>query len=80
MVFFGNDKALQSRIDMAVKIVEKMSLGDFSSHIDTSPTDAVTPLMRALKNSLATQERRISLSGAHRPGRNPGKNHRRLSN
>ncbi|ESS71717.1 methyl-accepting chemotaxis serine transducer [Methyloglobulus morosus KoM1] len=60
MFFFGNAKALQSRINEAVKIVDKMSLGDFSIPIDTSGGDAVAPLMQALKNSLVIQERRIS--------------------
>jgi methyl-accepting chemotaxis protein len=60
MFFFGNSKTLQSRINEAVKIVDKMSLGDFSIPIDTSGSDAVAPLMQALKNSLVIQERRIS--------------------
>jgi methyl-accepting chemotaxis protein len=59
MVFFKKN-AVQSRIDEAVSIVEKMSAGDLSVSIDTSGNDAVAPLMRALKNNLVTQERRIS--------------------
>ena len=60
MVFFGTNKAVQSRIDEAVKIIEKLSTGDYSVSIDTSGNDVVAPLMRALKNSLVTQERRSS--------------------
>jgi methyl-accepting chemotaxis protein len=60
MVFFGKNKAVQSRIDEAVKIIEKLSTGDYSVSIDTSGNDVVAPLMRALKNSLVTQERRSS--------------------
>jgi len=60
MVLFGNSKALKSRIDEAVQIVDKMTEGDFSIPVDTSGTDAVSPLMRALKNNLVTQERRAS--------------------
>ncbi len=59
MVFFKKN-AVQSRINEAVSIVEKMSAGDLSMSIDTSGDDAVAPLMRALKNNLVTQERRIS--------------------
>ncbi len=59
MVFFGK-KAVQSRIDEAVKIVDKMTAGDFTTPIDTSGTDLVAPLMRALKDSLVTQEKRVS--------------------
>lgn len=59
MVFFGN-KAVQSRIDEAVKIVDKISAGDFSIAIDTSGTDTVSVLMNALKNNLITQERRVN--------------------
>lgn len=59
MVFFGN-KAVQSRIDEAVKIVDKISAGDFSIAIDTSGTDTVSLLMNALKNNLITQERRVN--------------------
>jgi methyl-accepting chemotaxis protein len=59
MVFFKKN-AVQSRIDEAVSIIEKMSAGDLSVSIDTSGDDAVAPLMRALKNNLVTQERRIS--------------------
>jgi methyl-accepting chemotaxis protein len=60
MVFFGNTKALHDRVNEAVKIVDKMSSGDFSMHINTSGSDAINPLMQALKNSLVTQERRMS--------------------
>lgn len=59
MVFFKKN-AVQSRINEAVSIIEKMSAGDLSMSIDTSGDDAVAPLMRALKNNLVTQERRIS--------------------
>jgi methyl-accepting chemotaxis protein len=59
MSIFGNS-AVKSRIDEAVKIVDKMSAGDLSIAIDTSGDDVVAPLMRALKNSLNTQERRAS--------------------
>ena len=60
MGFFSNTKTVQSRIDEAVKIVESISAGDYSVRIDTSGNDAVAPLMRALKQSLVTQERRAS--------------------
>jgi methyl-accepting chemotaxis protein len=60
MVFFTNKNAVQSRIDEAVGIIEKMSDGDLSVSIDTSGSDVVAPLMRALKKNLVTQERRIS--------------------
>jgi methyl-accepting chemotaxis protein len=60
MVFFGSNKSVQSRINDAVKIIEQMSTGDYSVAIDTSGNDVVAPLMRALKTSLITQERRSS--------------------
>jgi methyl-accepting chemotaxis protein len=60
MVFFNTKNAVQSRIDEAVNIIEKMSDGDMSVSIDTSGNDVVAPLMRALKKNLVTQERRIS--------------------
>jgi len=60
MVFFGSSKAVQSRINEAVKIIEKLSTGDYSVAIDTSGNDVVAPLMQALKASLITQERRSS--------------------
>jgi methyl-accepting chemotaxis protein len=60
MVFFGTKNAVQSRIDEAVNIIEKMSSGDLDVAIDTSGNDVVVPLMKALKKSLVTQERRIS--------------------
>ncbi len=59
MALFGNKK-IQSKIAEAVKIIDKMSAGDFTSAIDTSDSDIVAPLMLALKNSLVTQERRAS--------------------
>ncbi|MGZ8161108.1 MAG: methyl-accepting chemotaxis protein [Methylobacter sp.] len=59
MVLFRN-KAVQSRIDEAVKIIDKMAAGDLTSHIETSGSDVVVPLMRALKNTQATFERRAS--------------------
>ena len=59
MALFGN-KAVQSRIDEAVKIIDKMTEGDFTGHIETSGSDVVVPLMRALKNSQTTLERRVS--------------------
>jgi methyl-accepting chemotaxis protein len=61
MQLFGK-KAVKSRIDEAIQIIEKMSAGDFTSPIDTSGSDVVAPLMRTLKNSLVTQERRASES------------------
>ena len=60
MGLFSTAKSVQSRIDEAVKIVDSIAAGDFSVRIDTSGNDAVAPLMRALKNSLVTQERRSS--------------------
>jgi len=60
MVFFSKTKAIKSRIDEAVKIIESMSSGDYSIRIDTVGDDVVAPLMRALKKSLVTQERRSS--------------------
>ena len=53
MALFGN-KAVQSRIDEAVKIIDKMTESDFIGHIETSGTDIVVPLMRALKNTQTT--------------------------
>ena len=53
MALFGN-KAVQSRIDEAVKIIDNMTEGDFIGHIETSGTDIVVPLMVALKNTQAT--------------------------
>ena len=60
MVFFINKHMIQSRINEAVNIIEKMSAGDLSVAIDTDSEDVVAPLMRALKNNLITQERRVS--------------------
>jgi methyl-accepting chemotaxis protein len=60
MVFFGNNKLNESRIEEAVHIIDKMAAGDFSMPIDTSGSDVVARLMRALQNNLITQERRIS--------------------
>ncbi len=60
MVFFNNKNAVQTRVDEAVSIIEKLSAGDLSVSIDTSGNDVIAPLMRALKNNLVTQERRIS--------------------
>lgn len=60
MVFFGNKKLYESRIEEAVHIIDKMAAGDFSVPIDTSGSDVVARLMRALQNNLITQERRIS--------------------
>ncbi|MGZ8095722.1 MAG: methyl-accepting chemotaxis protein [Methylosarcina sp.] len=59
MALFGN-KAVKSRIDEAVKIIDKIAAGDFTDHIETSGSDVVVPLMRALKNTQATLERRAS--------------------
>jgi methyl-accepting chemotaxis protein len=53
------DEFVQSRISDAVKVIDKMGNGDFTGHIDTSGNDVVVPLMRALKNSQETLERRI---------------------
>jgi methyl-accepting chemotaxis protein len=61
MLFFGASAA-KLRINDAVKIVDQMSVGNFSMPIDTSGDDLVAPLMQSLKNSLITQERRISES------------------
>ncbi len=60
MVFFGNNKLFESRIEEAVHIIDKMAAGDYSVNIDTSGSDVVARLMRSLKNNLVTQERRIS--------------------
>jgi methyl-accepting chemotaxis protein len=60
MVFFNTKNAVQSRIDEAVSIIEKISAGDLAVSIDTSGSDVVAPIMRALKKNLVTQERRIS--------------------
>ncbi len=60
MVFFGNNKLFESRIEEAVHIIDKMAAGDYSVNIDTSGSDVVSRLMRSLKNNLVTQERRIS--------------------
>lgn len=59
MPLFGS-KAIQPRIDEAVKIIEKIAEGDFSTRIDTSGDDAVAPLMRALKHSQETLARRTA--------------------
>ena len=59
MGIFGN-KAVQHRIDEAVTIIDKIASGDFSSSIDTSGSDVVVPIMRALKKSQATLERRMT--------------------
>lgn len=59
MVFFNN-KVLESRIEEAVHIIDKMTAGDFSVSINTSGSDKASSLMRALKNNLVTQERRLS--------------------
>uniref|UniRef100_UPI00358EEBB7 PAS domain-containing protein n=1 Tax=Crenothrix polyspora TaxID=360316 RepID=UPI00358EEBB7 len=59
MALFGN-KEVQSRIAEAVKIIDTMSAGNFTGPIDTSGSDIVVPLMRALKNNLITQERRAT--------------------
>ena len=50
MALFGN-KAVQSRIDEAVKIIDKMTEGDFTGQIETSGTDIAAPLMKALKTT-----------------------------
>ena len=55
MAFFGN-KVVQARLDEAVKIVNKMTSGAFNSDIETSGTDIVVPLMRALKGCQAAFE------------------------
>ena len=60
MGFFSKKDTVQSRIDEAVSIIEKISDGDFSVPIDTSGNDVVAPIMRALKKNLVTQERRVS--------------------
>ncbi|EIC29527.1 MULTISPECIES: methyl-accepting chemotaxis protein [Methylomicrobium] len=52
-------KAVKSRIDEAVKIIDKMKDGDFTGDIETTGSDVVAPLMKALKNSQVTLERRI---------------------
>ncbi|WP_020565711.1 methyl-accepting chemotaxis protein [Methylosarcina fibrata] len=57
MALFGNN-AVKSRIDEAVKIIDKLAVGDFSEPIETSGNDVVVPLMRALKNTQTTLERR----------------------
>jgi methyl-accepting chemotaxis protein len=57
MALFGNN-AVKSRIDEAVKIIDKLAAGDFTDHIETSGNDVVVPLMRALKNTQTTLERR----------------------
>jgi methyl-accepting chemotaxis protein len=54
------NKAVKSRIDEAVKIIDKMKEGDFTGHIETSGNDVVAPLMEALKKSQVTFERRAS--------------------
>ena len=59
MAFFGNN-AVKNRIDEAVKIVDKISAGELAIPIDTSGSDVVAPLMKALKNNVVTQERRAS--------------------
>ena len=59
MAIFGN-KAVQHRVEEAVNIIDKISSGDFSSSIDTSGSDVVVPIMRALKKSQATLERRMT--------------------
>ncbi len=48
MAFFGN-RAVDSRINDAVKFINEMAAGDYSGTIDTSVTDPFSPLMRALK-------------------------------
>ncbi|MBL1265121.1 methyl-accepting chemotaxis protein [Methylomicrobium sp. RS1] len=53
------NKAVKSRIDEAVKIIDKMNDGDFTGHIETAGSDVIAPLMKALKNSQVTFERRI---------------------
>jgi methyl-accepting chemotaxis protein len=58
MALFGN-KAVQSRIDEAVMIIDKMADGDFTGHIETSGSNIVVPLMRALKKSQAALGRHI---------------------
>jgi methyl-accepting chemotaxis protein len=57
MALFGNN-AVKSRIDEAVRIIDKLAAGDYSESIETSGNDVVVPLMRALKNTQATLERR----------------------
>ncbi|MBL1263900.1 methyl-accepting chemotaxis protein [Methylomicrobium sp. RS1] len=57
MALFGN-KAVQSRIDEAVKILDRMTDGDFSAPIDTEGHDVVAPLMLALQKNRQTLERR----------------------
>jgi methyl-accepting chemotaxis protein len=47
MALFGN-KAIQSRTDEAVKIIDKMAAGDFTGHIETSGSGVVAPIMWAL--------------------------------
>jgi methyl-accepting chemotaxis protein len=59
MVFFGNP-AVKSRIDEAVKIINKMGDGDFSTPIETLGSDVVAPLMLALKKNQEKLERRTS--------------------
>ena len=59
MALFGN-KAVKSHIVEAVKIIDNMTAGNFTSNIETSGPDIVVPLMRALKNTQATLERRAS--------------------
>jgi methyl-accepting chemotaxis protein len=59
MALFGS-KAVQPQIDEAVRIIEKMGEGDFSTPIDTSGDGIVAPLMRALKQSQETLARRAA--------------------
>ncbi len=60
MVFFGNNKLNDARIEEAVTILGKMATGDFTGPIDTSGSDIVARLMQALQNNLVKQERRNS--------------------
>ncbi|MBL1262714.1 methyl-accepting chemotaxis protein [Methylomicrobium sp. RS1] len=59
MALFGS-KTVQPKIDDAVKIIEKIAEGDFSTPIDTSGNDVTAPLMRALKHSQETLARRTA--------------------
>lgn len=61
-MFFTGNKTLQPRINEAVKIIDKITSGDFSVSIDASGSDAIAPLMMALKNNLVLQERRAAES------------------
>jgi methyl-accepting chemotaxis protein len=59
MALFGS-KTVQPRIDEAVRIIEKIAEGDFSTPIDTSGDDLTAPLMRALKHSQESLARRTA--------------------